>query len=396
VDNPERPSTILSLCSGGAGLDTAVATAFEFGGRSSYTVGYVEREAYCILQLAQGMQAGALDWAPIETDLKQFRGPDYRGCVDGIIAGIPCQGNSLAGKRLLQDDPRNLWPDTRRIIRDVGPDWFLLENVRGILIPDKKKGKEAPIVRILGELAEDGFDAVWGLFSAREAGGTHLRHRLFMLAHRPCVPQREQGSVLSSVAKAGQARNCTRVGNGQLADCTGPARGRDESIRGQEERATTGRHGPDLAPASGSGLAGRRTAASGTDEEHSLSSGGGGGVAFVQEQRLGTRGTESEGLGREPGLAVSSSSSLPISPPSPDDYDGWERVLAVRPDLAPATLTIRDAETGRLFSEAESPFRGVADAMGSRTERLRMLGNGVDEAQGAFAFFSLATAVGIL
>jgi DNA (cytosine-5)-methyltransferase 1 len=54
--------------------------------------------------------------APIWSDVRTFAGRPWRGLVDGIIGGIPCQPHSLAGKRLGADDERDLWGDARRII----------------------------------------------------------------------------------------------------------------------------------------------------------------------------------------------------------------------------------------------------------------------------------------
>jgi len=60
------------------------------------------------------------------------------------------------------------------------------------------------------------------------------------------------------------------------------------------------------------------------------------------------------------------SGTIPVWPPSPNDTDGWEQAIRERPDLAPA-----------LTKEAESQFRGVADGATNRTQRLKILGNGI-------------------
>ena len=58
---------------------------------------------------------------------------EWRGRVDVLTAGFPCQVYSLAGKRLGDKDDRYLWPQVLRVIEEVRPTWFVGENVAGIL-----------------------------------------------------------------------------------------------------------------------------------------------------------------------------------------------------------------------------------------------------------------------
>src|SRR4029077_1909231 len=101
------------------------------------------------------------------------------------VAGIPCQPSSVAGKRDLEDDPRDLWPATRQILRDVRPEYFFLENVPGFLVPGKRTRHVAPARRVIQELAEDGWDEIeWLTLQAAQVGAPHKRERFFLLAHR--------------------------------------------------------------------------------------------------------------------------------------------------------------------------------------------------------------------
>lgn len=113
---------------------------------------------------------------PIWDDVGSFRGEPWRGRIDVVTAGFPCQPFSLAGKRLAEDDPRNGWPSTIRIIREVGPRYALLENVPGLLA-------HPYFGTVLGDLAESGFDAVWDCFPASAVGAPHRRDRLWILAY---------------------------------------------------------------------------------------------------------------------------------------------------------------------------------------------------------------------
>lgn len=110
-----RPLDILSLCSGGAGLDLGVELAVP----GSRVVCFVEREVYAAAVLAARMEDASLPPAPIWSDLRTFDGKPWRGVVDCVTAGYPCQPFSLAGKRLGEKDPRHLWPEVARIIMTV-------------------------------------------------------------------------------------------------------------------------------------------------------------------------------------------------------------------------------------------------------------------------------------
>jgi len=115
----------LSLCAGAAGLDLGLALA-EPGYRA---VGYVERDAYAAAVLVARMEDQTLDRAPVWDDLATFDGRPWRGLVDILSAGYPCQPFSVAGRRRGTVDPRHLWPHVARVIAEYGPVWVFLENV---------------------------------------------------------------------------------------------------------------------------------------------------------------------------------------------------------------------------------------------------------------------------
>lgn len=153
-------------------------------------VGYVERDAHCQKVLSQRIEDGLLDPAPVFGDIHAFLRDGwagrYRGLVDVVSAGFPCQPFSVAGKQLAHDDDRNLWPETAEVLRVVRPRWALLENVPGLL-----SGRHGYFGRVLGDLAEMGFDAEWGVLGASDAGAPHYRRRLWILAHTDTPGLRE-------------------------------------------------------------------------------------------------------------------------------------------------------------------------------------------------------------
>lgn len=188
-------------------LGEGVRTAFELLGISHRTVCYVEREAAAAGQLATLMEAGALHPAPIWSDLLTFDGAAWRGCVDLVVAGFPCQDLSIAGRRVGLDGKRSgLFFDVLDIADDCGALGLVLENVSGIAtatasVVDEAEGalEERAAARVLGELADRGWDAEWITLSASEVGASHGRARWFCVAWRrmadaskPRLPHTEQ------------------------------------------------------------------------------------------------------------------------------------------------------------------------------------------------------------
>jgi len=180
MDLPTRQLRELSLFSGMG----AFTLALRLAGLDTRTVCYVEHDKYAQQVLQQRFGDG-LDPAPIWDDINTFDPGPWRGHVDIVSAGFPCQPHSKAGSRRIAkglDDDRNLWPETLECIRLVGCEWVVLENVPGIL--SGNDGRQPYSVTVLGQLAELGFsDIRYGVYTACEAGAPHLRERWWVLAH---------------------------------------------------------------------------------------------------------------------------------------------------------------------------------------------------------------------
>ncbi|SMP07081.1 DNA cytosine methyltransferase [Roseibium denhamense] len=166
----------LALCAGVGGLELGLHIA-EPGYR---TVCYVEREAFAASTLVARMEDKALDPAPLWDDVTSFDGRSWRGKVHLVTGGYPCQPFSFAGKRKGEDDPRHLWPHIRRIVEEVDPEWCFFENVEGHLT--------LGAAQVFEDLRGLGYSVKAGMFSALEVGATHLRRRLFILAHADKIP----------------------------------------------------------------------------------------------------------------------------------------------------------------------------------------------------------------
>jgi len=169
-----KPVTHVSLCAGYGGIDLGLKRAIP----NLRTVAFSEIEAFACANLVAKMEAGCLDPAPIWTDLKTFPWAEFRGKVDILSGGYPCQPFSSAGKRLGKEDPRHLWPWIADGIRVLQPTLCFFENVEGHI--------SLGLRDVIGELEESGYRATWGVFSAAEVGAPHQRKRVFILAHRLC------------------------------------------------------------------------------------------------------------------------------------------------------------------------------------------------------------------
>ena len=187
MDLPTRQLRELSLFSGMGAFTLAIRLA----GLDTRTVCYVEHDKYAQQVLQQRFGDG-LDPAPIWDDIKTFDPERWRGHVDIVSAGFPCQPHSKAGSRRLAkglDDARNLWPETLECIRLVGCEYIVLENVAEILAGNG--GRQAYACTVLGDLVALGFsDIRWGVYSASDAGAPHLRRRFWVLAHTDAYGRR--------------------------------------------------------------------------------------------------------------------------------------------------------------------------------------------------------------
>lgn len=186
----------IALCAGVGGLELGLHIA-EPGYR---TVCYVEREAFAAATLVARMADKAMGDAPLWDDVATFDGRPWRGKVHILTGGYPCQPFSFCGRRRGEDDPRHLWPHIQRIIGELDPEWCFFENVEGHMSLGADK--------VFADLRAMGFTVKAGLFSALEVGASHIRRRLFIVAHADKVPYRKPGG--------------TGAGRERLPPATGP------------------------------------------------------------------------------------------------------------------------------------------------------------------------------
>lgn len=402
---------MLSICTGGGGLDLGVGLALP----SARSVCLVEREAFAVAHLVAAMRAGLLDDAPIWSDARTFDGRAWRGCVDGLIGGIPCQPHSLAGKRLAEEDERDLWSTARRIIVQARPWFVLIENVGGML---SSGGAE----RVWRDLRRLGYAVEIGLFAAAEVGASHERERLFILGVADGLYQQWWGGHGAAgygpselfvghgdqhVANAGLWSAERRGGAGDMARSGGEPEG--EARQRKRRGHALGGCGEAMADASGkrgaAGISGPQRSDQGGHagkpddyrdalvDAASIGRGEGRAEPSIRGGRAATAFTSGDvddasiargraipiqpGRQDEAGGHTDGTGAWPLFPPGPSDSSNWQAALARAPELEPA-------------------FRRVADGLASRldlarVDRLRLLGNGVVPLQAGYALRTLAT-----
>ena len=140
------------------------------------TVCAVECNPYTASVLMARQNDGCLPPFPIWDDVRTFDGRPWRGRVDVLSGGFPCQDISSAGKGAgITGERSGLWAEMARIIREVGPRFVFVEN--SPLLTGRGLGV------VLGDLAAMGYDARWGVLGAVDAGAPHRRDRFWLVAH---------------------------------------------------------------------------------------------------------------------------------------------------------------------------------------------------------------------
>jgi DNA (cytosine-5)-methyltransferase 1 len=138
------------------------------------TVCAVEWEKYPACVLAARQNDGVLPPFPIWDDVQTFDGKPWRGIVDVVSGGFPCQDISIAGNGDGLDGERSgMWSQMARIISEVRPKYTFIENSPMLT----SRGLE----RVLADLASMGFNAEWGVLGANEIGANHQRNRIWIV-----------------------------------------------------------------------------------------------------------------------------------------------------------------------------------------------------------------------
>ena len=173
LDNKQRTDAGLRELALFAGAGGGILGGKLLGWR---TVCAVEIDAYAASVLCARQNDGILETFPVWDDVCTFDGKPWRGLVDVVSGGFPCQDISAAGKGAgITGERSGLWKEFSRIIGEVRPRYAFVENSPCLV----RRGLGV----VLGDLAELGYDARYGIVSAANAGAPHLRERIWILAN---------------------------------------------------------------------------------------------------------------------------------------------------------------------------------------------------------------------
>jgi len=140
------------------------------------TVCAVEWDAYAASVLVARQNDKTLEPFPIWDGVQTFDGRVWRGRVDVISGGFPCQDISAAGKGAGIDGERSgMWSHMARIVGEVLPRFVFVENSPMLV------GRG--LARVVGDLATLGYDCRWGVLGADDVGAPHERKRLWLVAY---------------------------------------------------------------------------------------------------------------------------------------------------------------------------------------------------------------------
>ena len=134
----------------------------------------VEIDPYARKCLLARQRDGCLERFPIWDDVKTFNGSHWRGSIDIVSGGFPCQDISSAGRGGgIAGEKSRLWKQMARIIGEVRPRFVFVENSPLLVV----RG----LGTVIGDLSSMGYDSRWGIVGAHHAGANHQRDRIWIV-----------------------------------------------------------------------------------------------------------------------------------------------------------------------------------------------------------------------
>ena len=168
------------------------------------TVCAVEWDAYARDVLVARQNDGCLEAFPIWDDVQTFDGHPWRGIVDVVSGGFPCQDISCAGKGAgIEGERSSMWKHMARVIGEVRPRYAFVENSPMLV------GRG--LSTVLADLAEMGYDAKWGIVGAHHVAAPHKRDRIWILATDST--QLQCDGINDNTGKLLESQSISKLGN---------------------------------------------------------------------------------------------------------------------------------------------------------------------------------------
>ena len=282
------------------------------------TVCAVEWEQYPASVLCARQNDKILPTFPIWDDVQTFDGKPWRGIVDVVSGGFPCQDISTAGKGGgIAGSRSSMWKHMARIIGEVRPQYAFVEN--SPMLTNRGLGT------VLGDLASLGFDAEWGVLSAADVGANHKRDRIWIIARN-----------------MGYSNN-----NGQIATKIRNGFNEGSNSSKAEQKQTSKSQGPS--------------------EQHEALAYP---IKFGTQSKLNDKRKSSEWIdcnGVERGKEFSNSSSKGLQGSSKN----WEKGFCIRENTK-----LWRATAEHCWWKSEPNMGRVADGVAARVDKLKAIGNG--------------------
>ena len=176
------------------------------------TVCAVEWEPYPACVLAARQNDGFLAPFPVWDDVQTFDGRPWRGIVDVVSGGFPCQDISVAGKGAgITGERSGMWRHMARIIGEVRPSCVFVENSPALIT----RGLSV----VLGDLAALGYDCQWTVLGAADVGAPHQRDRFWLVAH--ASGERHRVAQQALFARRDAVESCSEMADADGADSQG-------------------------------------------------------------------------------------------------------------------------------------------------------------------------------
>tara|TARA_B110000285_G_scaffold97526_1_gene111299 strand:- start:405 stop:1256 length:852 start_codon:yes stop_codon:yes gene_type:complete len=222
---------VLDLFSGIGGFSLGL----EWAGME--TVAMCEKDKFCRQVLAK-------HWPDItiHEDIRDLNGKDYKGSIDVVCGGFPCQPFSVAGKQLGKADDRHLWPEMLRVIKESAPAWVIGENVSGFV--------GMALDDVCSDLEGEGYRVQSFIIPACAVEAHHRRDRCWVVAYSNENDRRRRDSTISQERHTWMEHRSG--GQGQSLDGSDSDVAYSESERVQRLRSCgleeSHAHGPALLP----------------------------------------------------------------------------------------------------------------------------------------------------
>ena len=222
---------VLDLFSGIGGFSLGL----EWAGME--TIAMCEKDKFCRQVLAK-------HWPDItiHEDIRDLNGKDYKGSIDVVCGGFPCQPFSVAGKQLGKADDRHLWPEMLRVIKESAPAWVIGENVSGFV--------GMALDDVCSDLEGEGYRVQSFIIPACAVEAHHRRDRCWVVAYSNENDRRRRDSTISQERHTWMEHRSG--GQGQSLDGSDSDVAYSESERVQRLRSCgleeSHAHGPALLP----------------------------------------------------------------------------------------------------------------------------------------------------